>query len=251
MDLSERPTSGLSGGRRHPWEVARFRFFNQVLANREVHPRSVLDAGAGDGWFASQFLRSLAADAQVTCWDAHYTSDIIDSLAVEADPRVRFVAERPNARFELILLLDVLEHVQQDGDFLATLVRENLADRGVVLVSVPAWQRLFSAHDVRMRHFRRYAPSSAARLLAQSGLAIVQAGGLFHTLVLSRAATALKERVLPPSETDAPAPLEWKDGHQTRAVEWILGWDNRLSQLAARVGIELPGLSWWALCQKP
>ena len=52
----------------------------------------------------------------------------------------------------------------------------------------PAWQPLFTQHDVALRHFRRYAPDQGARLLETGGLEIVRKGGLFHSLLLPRLA---------------------------------------------------------------
>lgn len=254
MDLSERPNHSAAAPRRHPWELARFQFFRHVLAEAgELRARRVLDAGAGDGWFSRQLLGTLPAAAHVTCWDSHYAPTLIATLACEAGPRVRFTAERPRERFELIMLLDVLEHVERDREFLEALVRENLAPAGAVLLSVPAWQPLFTTHDTRLRHYRRYAPGKAAALIAQSGLAIERRGGLFHGLLLPRVVDKVRELWTQPAAVSGdPAPLDWARGALiTRAVRSLLLADNALSLLASKVGFELPGLSWWALCRKP
>ncbi len=253
MDLSERPTQGSSAQRRHPWELARFQFFRRVLTGTDVAlPSRVLDVGAGDGWFARQLLDSLPAAAAVTCWDAHYDHHMLASFTAEGGPRVHFTRERPSGHFDLIMLLDVLEHVEHDAEFLAPLVRENLAPGGTVLVSVPAWQQLFTEHDTRLRHYRRYAPRAAAALIEQSGLTIVRRGGLFHGLLLPRTAAKARELIAPPAANGEPPALDWHGGPWvTRAVDWLLAADNQLSLLASRASVELPGLSWWALCKRP
>lgn len=251
MDLSERPSDSAATERRHPWELARYQFFRRVLRDSGLSPRRILDAGAGDGWFSQQLLEMLPSDARVTCWDAHYAPELMDAFANLAPPTMRFTKERPDEKFDLIMLLDVLEHVEGDSEFLTTLVRENLAQDGAVLISVPAWQQLFTAHDTRLRHHRRYKPADAADLIEQSGLTIVQRGGLFHALLLPRAAEKARELIAPAKNGEAPS-LEWSGGPLlTRAVSLMLEADNRVSLLASKAGLELPGLSWWALCKRP
>jgi len=250
MDLSERP-AGAASSQRHPWETARFNFFHRLLVEQGILAARVLDAGAGDGWFARQLLAARSAASSVVCWDAHYTTDVLATLRREAGAHLSFTAQRPAQRFDLITLLDVLEHVEHDAEFLTTLVSENLEPNATALISVPAWQGLFTAHDTRLRHFRRYAPDAAARVIEQSGLTIVRQGGLFHSLLLPRAAGKLIELLRPPSSAAEPASLDWGGGPAlTSLVEWALARDGALSFAAERVGLCLPGLSWWALCKK-
>src|ERR1700677_359495 len=120
MDLCE-ITQG--NGRRHPWEVSRLRFFTRVLQDQRrlggVH--RVLDAGAGDGWFSSQLAQRLPGDSSITCWDAHYTAEQLATLRASSR-RQTFTTELPTTRFDLLLLLDVLEHVEDDAPFLKRLV---------------------------------------------------------------------------------------------------------------------------------
>jgi hypothetical protein len=250
MDLSERPT-GRASSRRHPWETARFHFFQRLLAEHGASPAHLLDAGAGDGWFAHELVASLPATSSVVCWDAYYTEDTLAALRREAGPRLRFTAQRPAQRFDTIMLLDVLEHVEHDTEFLTTLVSDNLETHGTALISVPAWQALFTTHDTRLRHYRRYRPDAVARLVERCGLTILRQGGLFHSLLLPRAAGKLLELLRPPKPDQSPPSLSWSGGPSlTRLVTWALARDGELSFAAERVGVRLPGLSWWALCKK-
>ncbi len=61
----------------------------------------------------------------------------------------------PHGTFDLISACDVIEHVEHDTDAVRE-VRSSLNPSGVFLVTVPALQSLWSAHDVRNHHFRRY-----------------------------------------------------------------------------------------------
>lgn len=250
MDLSERPRDAAGPKQRHPWERARYRFFESVLVDSHVRPTRVLDAGAGDGWFSQELLGVLPAAARVTCFDAYYEPQLMQEFAAQAGERVTFTREQPSERFELIMLLDVLEHVERDREFLSSLVRDNLTADGHVLISVPAWPQLFTKHDTLLRHHRRYLPSQARALVEASGLQVALGGGLFHGLVLPRAAEKARE-LLAPSKREQPISLEWSGSAMlTRAVDFALATENKLSLLSAKVRLELPGLSWWALCKK-
>lgn len=249
MDLSERPDRAFA---RHPWEKARFRFFHDVLASVSwpANGPRVLDVGAGDAWFSSQLLGGLGNSARITCWDAEYNDAVLTDLRYWAPEQIEFRSDRPDSRFDLVMLLDVLEHVEQDLDFLRTIVETNLEPNSVVLISVPAWQTLFSSHDTRLRHYRRYSPEACRRVIEAAGLTITRHGGLFHSLLAPRAAQVLKEKVLGADLSARPETLEWKAGALvTRAVDTALHVDNFISHRLADVGIDVPGMSWWALCR--
>src|SRR5438105_995889 len=174
MDLSEIPSQPF---RRHPWEEARFRFVYRVLrgAGLDASAARILDAGAGDGWLAAQLIGRMALGTEIVCWDPGYASQAGPPGAGEA-AGVRFVAARPDGWFDVLLLLDVLEHVENDQSFVGSLVAENLRPGATVLTTVPAWPWLFSPHDAGLKHFRRYRPADCARMLEAAGLEIVESG---------------------------------------------------------------------------
>jgi SAM-dependent methyltransferase len=242
LDLVE-TTSGAPS-RRHPWEEARYAFFRRVLARAALlRPgTSVLDVGSGDAWLAARL--SGDTGAAITCWDVAYAPAAPPGLP----QNVRLTARPPEGRFEVILALDVLEHVEDDRGFLREVVAERLAEGGALLLSVPAWPSLTSRHDAAMRHLRRYAPAEARAVLDAAGLAVEAGGGLFHSLLLPRALQRLAQR------GDGPPPPnlgEWRaPGWLTALVRGALGADAAASALFARLGLDVPGLSWWALCRR-
>jgi SAM-dependent methyltransferase len=250
MDLTEVPAGTF---RRHPWETARARFFRAVLADAGLlsTPRAVLDVGAGDGFVARTLLAALPPASDVVCFDAHYQDADLRRFAEPAHTGLSFVRERPARRFDLILLLDVIEHVADDLAFLSSFVTENLAPGGSVLVSVPSWQALFSAHDEALAHFRRYSHRACRSLLAAAGLEVRREGGLFHSLVAPRALAVAREGLLARFGRQPPPPDnvgQWRGGPAlTALVDAALAADNAISRGFARAGVALPGLSFWAV----
>ena len=249
MDLLEQNENMV---RRHPWEVSRHRFFADILKQSKAleSAEDILDVGSGDAWFSNQLLPWLKPDSHVTCWDSGYAGHPI-FLHTHTDSRhLTFISEPPARRFNVILLLDVLEHIEQETEFLSRIVAQNLYENGTVLLSVPAWPILFSEHDVQLRHFRRYRPTQGRRLLKQSGLEIIREGGLFHSLLVPRAFDLL-------ASSFGRKPLtgnnlgHWDHGPiVSTTVLGLLRTDNWISKTLSKLRFHLPGLSWWALCRK-
>lgn len=250
MDLAELPSADF---RRHPWEVARCDFYLRVLDDAGLlgRPVEVLDAGAGDGWLVRRLLERAVRGSRAVAWDPEYTPELLARLVASAPPELSFVTEPPADAYDVVLLLDVLEHVRDDEAFLQARVATNVRAGGRLLVGVPTWPALYTAHDRGLGHVRRYRPRALRAMLDRAGLEVELAGGLFHSLLAPRALQRLVESVKPPQAASRPEELAWRHGAlATVAVERTLRLDTTLSRHAARVRVELPGLSWWALCRR-
>lgn len=94
----------------------------------------------------------------------------------------------PDASYDLIVLLDVLEHVARDGETLRAL-RAKLAPGGRLLLTVPAAPWMWSAHDVAHHHHRRYSWSRLEEDLAAAGFR-VRHHSHFNTLLYPLVAAA-------------------------------------------------------------
>jgi hypothetical protein len=248
VDLSERRPDQLT---RHPWEVARFNFFWSLLAQRGVMTtKHWLDVGSGDAWFAKSLRRELPADARITCWDPNYALDDLRDSANSADG-LELTIERPEGHFDGVLMLDVIEHVDDDSNFVRDTVRDSLSESGWILVSVPAFQGLFTEHDTQLKHFRRYSPRQCRLLLESSGLTVEAEGGLFHSLLVPRVIRALLDRVHKPRPGSSGLG-EWNRGLAlTKFLTSGLSLDGRVSLLLSRQRrLVIPGLSYWAFCRK-
>jgi 2-polyprenyl-3-methyl-5-hydroxy-6-metoxy-1,4-benzoquinol methylase len=256
MDLHELPTQDFQ---RHPWEIARARFFRQLLARQGAFPgpRRVLDVGAGDGYLAGELIAAMPPGSTAVCFDPHYTDAQLARIGGRQG--VSFTRQRPAGPFDVILLLDVIEHVPDDRALLVESAQA-LADGGVLLVSVPAWLSLYTKHDLFLGHHRRYRPAQLRAVVAAAGLRIEAGGGLFHSLLLVRAAEKLAELGRGVRSRPQPAAFgggdeagvgQWKGGPGlTGAVSAMLSLDNRLSAATAALRLNVPGLSTWALCRR-
>jgi trans-aconitate methyltransferase len=238
VDLRERG----SGRARHPWEVSRSRFFRDLIGDHVdlATVGTVLDAGAGDGWFAGELLGALDPVAAITCWDVNYRSEDLDA---PTDPRIVRTATQPAGPFDLVLALDVLEHLDDDESFLAGALVPLVS--GTLVVSVPAIPRLFSGHDRLLEHRRRYRRRELLELLDRH-LDIQESGTLFTSLLVPRAAAVAAERL---GREPRPAGIgEWSAGPRTTSlITRALDLDAASGRRLARHGVVLPGLSLWAV----
>ena len=113
---------------------------------------TLTDVGAGIG-LVGEFLATSHPRA------TYRFVEPLDSLVTELERRYRADANFNNADAypgsAYITLLDVLEHIEDDREFLAELAAK--MDPGATLImTVPALQRLWSSWDVALGHYRRY-----------------------------------------------------------------------------------------------
>jgi 2-polyprenyl-3-methyl-5-hydroxy-6-metoxy-1,4-benzoquinol methylase len=208
--------------RQHWWWRSRERMLEAVIENllRGVPNARILDVGCGAGLFFDVLSRY--GDVEGVESDRH---------AVEQSGRWRdrihvgqLSSDGP--AFDLILLLDVLEHVADPHDLLRTVV-ERLAPGGHVLVTVPAFQWLWTSHDVMNQHVRRYSRSGLKAELMAGGLTVVDARYLFQSMVGPKLGLAIFERLAPrpPRVPHIPGPFV-NDALQAwiRIEHRALGW---------------------------
>ena len=144
----------------------------------------VLDAGCGSG----RTLQELVDYGDVSGIELNTEAAELARGRALGDVEVGRLEELPweDATFDLITCLDVIEHVPDDTAALAELLRV-CRPGGWLLVTVPAYQALWSRHDEANHHYRRY---SRAALRAAAGAAGWQLERMssFNSLLLAPAA---------------------------------------------------------------
>jgi len=130
-------------------------------------PRMVTDIGAGSGFFSKYLIREKLV-TEAICIDINYSHEKTTSyLGVNIHYRKKIKTTCSN----LFLLMDVLEHVNDDVDLLTYYV--NLANEdSIFLISVPAYQFLWSNHDIYLEHKRRYSMKQIKNLVSRTDLVI-------------------------------------------------------------------------------
>jgi SAM-dependent methyltransferase len=146
---------------RHWWFRSRRRVLWALVDRAGVgaSPR-ILDAGCGTGRNMVEFARLGPAEG------VDLSPQAVEFCRRRGLHGVRQAAieELPyeDGRFDLVLATDVIEHLEDEGPALDEL-RRVTSDDGRLIVTVPAYNWLWSNHDTSWHHFRRY----TRRLLAQ------------------------------------------------------------------------------------
>jgi SAM-dependent methyltransferase len=174
---------------RHWWYRARREILADLIGRRIGLPENprILEIGCGTGHNIVMLKRFGRVDA------------------VEIDPAARAIASRrlghpvmdsplpalagvEDSAFDLVAILDVLEHVEEDREALRSIARK-LKPGGRILIAVPAHPWMWSAHDVVNHHKRRYTRKTLRAVVAAAGLKL-EMMSWFNSLLFPLAAAA-------------------------------------------------------------
>jgi SAM-dependent methyltransferase len=228
----------------HWWYRGRRRIIRSELDRLPLPSRAlVLDAGCGSGRTLDELTRY---------GEVH---------GIELDPEAAGTARRrgvgevvigrleelpwDDATFDLITCLDVIEHTPDDRLTLREL-RRVCKPGGWLLVTVPAYQALWSNHDHANHHVRRYGRRTLTAAALDSGWLLRRMTSFNSLLLAPAAAVRLAQRRVPRSEYTPEIRL---------GPPWLNAVLERPLRLEARWlsgGRTLPaGLSLMAVLQNP
>lgn len=152
------------------WHIGRRKILESVLGR--YLPRSnnqILDVGCGGGGnilFLKKYGEVIgldpSPDALAFCENKGFKELALSGIA--ATPYV-------DNFFDLVTAFDVLEHLPDDIAALKEMVR---VSKGLVMITVPAWPFLWSAHDFYLGHRRRYRKSELINKFKRAGLEVLE-----------------------------------------------------------------------------
>jgi SAM-dependent methyltransferase len=172
MDLIESGNMSADDEFNHWWVTTRFAYVDQALALASAHREtmSVLEFGCGTApnlRFCRQRSRFRNRIGQLSGVDSNLGAPRRFPWMLDGDTLTQEATSC--SPYDILLAMDVLEHVHDDvkalSDWLA-LVKPG----GYVLITVPAFGWLWSYHDERLGHVRRHTRASVERLATRCGL---------------------------------------------------------------------------------
>jgi SAM-dependent methyltransferase len=215
--------------RRHWWWRAREDFLLDLLKAElpARYPIALLDVGCGAGLF----LDRLKGFGEV------YGVESDTSMRTgreDVDRRIHWgtlESYRPQVRFDAILFLDVLEHIERPEEALRTSLGL-LAEDGVIVATVPAFRSLWTSHDDLNGHFERYTRASFARVVESAGLETRTLRYFYHWVffakLAARAGEKVRGRAAVPSVPEVPRPLVNRALYALSRAEQALRMDRVL-----------------------
>lgn len=192
---------------RHWWWRAREEAILEVLRRRfgRDSARRILDVGCGDGLFFDRLeefgdVEGVEPDAALVNPEGPHRARIRI-----APFDIHFHASAP---YSLVLMLDVLEHLNHPGEALRH-AHSLLASSGALLLTVPAFQILWTNHDTINHHRVRYRRRTLRPLLRQAGFTIQEERYWYQWTCPVKLAIRLYESILRPPPAVARVPAEW------------------------------------------
>lgn len=174
------------------WYVGRRRIILDVLVSRLNHggrPKArLLDAGCGTG----AMLKAVAGWAEAVGTDASTVAlGWCKRRGLGGRVACGDFATPPfhDRTFDVVMLLDVLEHLDDDKEALKNAFRL-LQGGGLLVVTVPAYPILWSGEDYVSEHRRRYFRRDLQELVAAAGFTVLQSS-YFNTILFPAMAAAI------------------------------------------------------------
>jgi SAM-dependent methyltransferase len=229
---------------RHWWFRARRRILLGLIRKYAVSTSSaemrILEAGSGTGGN----LGMLSELGSVSAFELDKTACEIARVRGFEVQQGKLPTEHPftGERFDLIVLFDVLEHVEADQDSLKALAGL-LQPGGHLIMTVPAFPFLWSGHDEKHHHFRRYRRPGLRAQLQMAGLEVRRISYfnsfLFPAIALVRCIKKLMRSKHSDEEAIPPAPVN-------RLLEILFSSERFLLPF-----INFPfGVSLFAICRR-
>lgn len=174
---------------RHWWYRARRDILGELIRRRIPLPADarILEIGCGTGHNLVMLKRFGRVDAVEIDADARAIASRRLGHEVMAAPLPALAGVEERA-YDLVAILDVLEHVEADREALESIARR-LRPGGRILIAVPAHPWMWSAHDVVNHHKRRYTKRRLRAVVAAAGLKL-EMMSWFNSLLFPLAAAA-------------------------------------------------------------
>lgn len=242
----------------HPWEYARAKVVKNLLGkflNKE-DTLYTIDIGCGDIFFLNQFCKTYTKTVPIAV-DTAFTEDIINALSLQYEcinvklfnhiNKVNLDGQSAN----IIFLMDVIEHIKDDIQFLTEIKNQEYINNDTYFViTVPAFNNLYCAHDKWLGHYRRYNQQMLKDHTQKAGLTIVTGGYFFTTLLIPRLIQKKLESSKK-SEQEITGIGGWNGGKLiSKIYEGLLLCDYYFFRIFRLIGIKMPGLSTYAICKR-
>ncbi len=206
------------------WHLARKAIVQRVIQRHAPASPRILDVGCGTG----------ATTASLLCFGPVVGLDIGDAALRLARQR-NVTVTRSNAvdlpvrnqSFDVVVALDVLEHLDDDVAAIKS-IRNTLTPNGILIATVPAYEFLWSGHDVALGHKRRYARGGLKQALEAGGLKVEVCSYVMAAILPVAAVIRLADRILPGRSTERQSDYPAVPAVLNTLLTHISAFDGRL-----------------------
>ena len=146
--------------KKHWWYKSRRKILYKILKKetKNLKDLKILDFGAGVG----ENLLTLSKFGYVEAYEKDENTKHFLQNYFKSHQKIK-VVDKITQNYDLIFLTDVIEHIDNDEEIVKELIKY-LNNDGQIIVTVPAFQFLYSKKDESSHHFRRYNYNSLKKL---------------------------------------------------------------------------------------
>jgi 2-polyprenyl-3-methyl-5-hydroxy-6-metoxy-1,4-benzoquinol methylase len=162
-----------------------FNHRNNIIANsvkKHNSDKIFFDIGGGNGFVAKRLqddgIKTILVEPGKTGAINAYKRGVKNVICSTLED-----AEFANNMIDSVGLFDVMEHIEDDYNFLNN-INKYLKDDGYIYITVPAFNFLWSNEDNDAGHFKRYSTAELNQLLMKCGFSIIQSTYIFSILPL-------------------------------------------------------------------
>lgn len=262
MDIKEAHHRFHSSEARHPWESARFEVLYSLI--KEYMPQimgrrnTIVDIGCGDMFFIENLARRMP-DSRFVAIDPALDEDMVKMFS---DKLARFNIKIFNSwetatqnspdKADIVLLLDVIEHVADDISLLKSLKTSTIiTDETIFMITVPAFQGLFCSRDRFLGHERRYNNRQLKNTIKKAGLKEISSGYFFFSLLPLRLLQVFIEKIVPVRPESVKGIGNWKGTRiWDTLIKNLLIADFKIASFLRNKWINPVGLSNFMICKR-
>ena len=134
----------------------------------------VLEVGCGVGTYTTLLAKKCQS---VTAVDIDHSFSEAAKAATKAEKNVTVLCadatkDLPDGQFDTIIMLDVLEHIEDDAGFIKAL-KDKLRPNGRIILKIPALPKLLNSMDHAVGHYRRYDTEMLHAVASKAGMKVV------------------------------------------------------------------------------
>jgi SAM-dependent methyltransferase len=224
----------------HWWYRARREILSDLIARRIAPPKDarILEVGCGTG----HNLEMLRRFGRVEGIEVDPAARELATLRLGQpimDCPLPMLTGVPDRAYDMVAILDVIEHIEEDVAGMRALAGK-MKPGARMLITVPAFPWMWSAHDVVNHHKRRYTRGTLRALVNDAGLKL-EMMSWFNSLLFPLAAAArLAGRMTGKEDSDDSLP----PAAVNKALEWMFGLERyALGRLPFPPGVSLVAIA--------
>jgi SAM-dependent methyltransferase len=198
MDLKE---LGLVNPETHWYYKHKSNMLKNLIGNYEISKNTIIEIGAGSGFFCKDFFSEFNFKSGY-CVDPYYSPE-----QITIENGISFQKTVPKDSGDLYLFIDVLEHVDDPKALLEESVSLSNSN-SIFLISVPAFQSLWSGHDVYLGHKKRFRLREIEDVSISAGLDILNSRYIFapiYPIVLLKRKFFSSDKIMSDMQNTSPA----------------------------------------------